>query len=703
MDARSKIGMRGRACPLTSSEDEDEKRERQWKNETREEKREEKRKKEEEEKKRQEGVRRRAEASRRHAEEEKRKEEERKKEEEKEGKEATARKKTEKRRAQRRALKEEKEREAKEAKELEEQREKRKERQDKEREEDLKAIAEMPDSAVLDIATWASDTEPVFSDRDDDDEFEWRNDDDDAAPTPGPKFTDEEKAKMTFKERLAKCGEIRVCGEEEAKELVAEWESEGIPLRICESWRSRGYEGHVAVPKAKSLVAQYARNRANVSRIWRRAGMDRAVLDKVILKTLKHHGVLMFWELYPEQLREVVNHARRHGEVGIGELSRCRRRRAAQYDLQQDGIGDMHRPNNDRESTFYDDRTIMEREAEEKRDQERRKYELWKQRAILKAQGKWQPPKKPPVSAPPAEAASQPAPLKRAPLPPPIPSPTVKPPTPPSTEAAAPSVAPAPAPLQGRRPRPPKPPGALAGYYRVQKELKEFYSRPPQPFRPFNLRFGEQNYSLEGRDAALRQKEKLNKVKRDSLAQQLKRANHEAGLLHAERKKLETLKAKVKKMRAEVKDDFRKRQRETQIPSSSRGEEEGSGIGTGPLKGPEPQPAPLSTPSAKRRRIVVKSTEETPPFSHFPAVENRASECVWDTRNYVNPGHRPCTTHWCMFCRQEHPIHFEQIRARRVVNAESAGDSDARALQDILDPVTAEEEEELLGAVGGVE
>ena len=749
------MGTRGPRRP-SSSEDEDEKRERQWKNETKEEAREKKKKKEREEKVKLESIKRNEEARKKHAEEEKRKEEEWKKEEEELGEEKKAKMKTMKRRAQRRALEEKRAEEQREKEEREAATAKRMERQKKEREEDKRAVAEMPDSAILDLETWV-DSDATLSDRDlsDEDgvEFEWNTDGDHWSAK--PKYTDEEKAKMTFKERLEKCGEIRMCDEEQAKGLVAEWEADGIPLEICESWRSRGYEGHVAVPEAKPLVAQYTKNRATLSRIWRLAGFEREILDKMVLKTLKVAGVKMFWELFPEELRNVVRHARNNGEAGVGKISRCRRRRDMQYRVQAEGIGDIRSPNNLASSSCYDDRTIIERQEEEKRWAQDRKRALAKQRSLIKANGGQRPSTAQPA---PLTAAPPPAPLAVAPQSEPLTEAPLPPPRTTTTTTTSKSVGTAtiiptktaPPPQSQPRRGPPPPPNAMDVYWRIQRDL-ERHQPPPRPFRPFPHPFGEHSYTLEKRDTELKQKEKLNRMRIDVLNQQLKKANHEGGLLRAERKQLNTLKSKVNKVQAEIRAD-RERRFGNQNPSSSRGrgrrggirsgpqrgpshqpalsrgeeekdgvgsgsqdgpspqpalsrgEEEKGGISSGPQKGPSLQPALFPTPPTKRRKIIVTSpTEEKPPFSHFPSVENRASECVWDTRNYDNPGHRPCTNHWCMFCGLKHPIHFEQIRDRRVVDVASNRVSDDKTLQEILDPVTAEEEEELLGAVGGAE
>ena len=179
------------------------------------------------------------------------------------------------------------------------------------------------------------------------------------------RYTAEQKAAMPFYERLEKCRELRFTTVEEAKILADEGERGGMPLELCEAWRSRGYEPNPIVPEIWRVVMRNRLNRRTLKRIWAASGREKESLDSYASQWLAVHEVPMYAQCSVDQLRRICVHAKQNGEAVVPRLSRSRRRRDDQYASQ------METPNFARpvlpamNSTFYDGATDRSFKAEQ--------------------------------------------------------------------------------------------------------------------------------------------------------------------------------------------------------------------------------------------------------------------------------------------------------------------------------------------------
>ena len=75
------------------------------------------------------------------------------------------------------------------------------------------------------------------------------------------------------------------------------------------------------------------------------------------------------------------------------------------------------------------------------------------------------------------------------------------------------------------------------------------------------------------------------------------------------------------------------------------------------------------------------------------SVKNRLSECLWDTRNYKKSGHQPSKMHRCMFCHEEHPIQFEPIMRRTIIELVYPGNPSISVFKDVMMPVSDDDDD----------
>ena len=127
--------------------------------------------------------------------------------------------------------------------------------------------------------------------------------------------------------------------------------------------------------------------------------------------------------------------------------------------------------------------------------------------------------------------------------------------------------------------------------------------------------------------------------------------------------------------------------------------------------------AESDSPSAKRRKVVVEEKQATRKvvvvekekeneiskndlFPH-PPVPKKVSNCFLDIRRIHGLGLNYADPILCSFCQKEHPVKYAPEDPTGGEEFAKMMADDERAMTSLLSPLRLEEEEELLGAVGG--
>ena len=187
---------------------------------------------------------------------------------------------------------------------------------------------------------------------------------------PQPAYTEGEMQCMSFKERLEKCHQIRFTTVAEAMELAKEWKKD-FPLQLAEAWRSLGLQPHPMIHGLWAVVQRNKLNRRTLRQIWVAAGEKKEVLDQLAVRALQAAGVPDYSELSFNQLQNVADYAKKHGEAVVPRISHNRRRREDQYTDQEVGQPDWKHTGFAKDTTIYDGATEasrIERAKIEKRE-----------------------------------------------------------------------------------------------------------------------------------------------------------------------------------------------------------------------------------------------------------------------------------------------------------------------------------------------